>query len=389
MISPPAVGRERHRKPLRPLLPILALAWLQWATPSWGKSADLAPVSAQVWDEDDGLPGGWVRDFAQTKDGRLWVATDSGVGQLVGERFDTVAAQSGFERIASVVALAVDGRGRLWMGPLAGEPVCLNANELSDCLPEGHRIARPIRFVDMESGPEGSVWFAAEDLVYVFSQGSLSWVSSVPATIGIVRAINVDHQGNLWIGGTGGLFVRSRQGEIVRHAIAARVGPPEIRALARGRGNTILVAGASFLLRVGPLGDEVLGEGEAFRGVDVRSVIEDKAGRVWLSGSAGLFRVKAYGELGKVALDGEAQMRNRNTTELFEDDNGYIWIGTESAGVIRILPPVNPPQKTGPWLSVLSVLIGFFLLATLALVFRRFRAQRGRGAAPGDVEAPR
>ena len=52
------------------------------------------PWFARVWQVDDGLPGDNVTGVAQTRDGYLWVATQSGLARFDGVRIQNIQAVS-------------------------------------------------------------------------------------------------------------------------------------------------------------------------------------------------------------------------------------------------------------------------------------------------------
>ena len=83
---------------------------------------------SRAWQSEEGLPGNTVVGVAQTPDGFLWVATESGLTRFDGVRFQETAPWRNPNQ-----AFLADRRGRLWLGKRTakakGEVVCLDAGQ--------------------------------------------------------------------------------------------------------------------------------------------------------------------------------------------------------------------------------------------------------------------
>ena len=90
-----------------------ALVPLQQPAPS------ATPWFARVWQVDDGLPGDNVTGVAQTRDGYLWVATQSGLARFDGVRIQNMAVPAGRPR-PIIRALLLDVSQRLWLAEEGG-----------------------------------------------------------------------------------------------------------------------------------------------------------------------------------------------------------------------------------------------------------------------------
>src|SRR5580698_7683338 len=133
-MSVPLTGRW---KPAAPVL-FLVCGWLACAT-----AGELgANWSSRVWQVDDGLPAANVTGIAQTRDGYLWLATQSGLARFDGAQFEEMTIPGGRAR-PIIRAMLCDHAEHLWLAEDGGVVVCFGgvgrtfsaANRLPDALP--------------------------------------------------------------------------------------------------------------------------------------------------------------------------------------------------------------------------------------------------------------
>src|ERR1700704_3406591 len=67
------------------------------------------------WGPERGFPRGPVYAIAQTPDGYLWIGTGAGLVRFDGWEFRLIKDESGAFTITSVLGLATDNDGYLWM----------------------------------------------------------------------------------------------------------------------------------------------------------------------------------------------------------------------------------------------------------------------------------
>jgi signal transduction histidine kinase/ligand-binding sensor domain-containing protein len=171
------------------------------------------PVSSAVREiAGAGLPDRYIESLFQDRSGRLWVATNDGVGSLEDDRFTLIKGTGGL-----VHAFAQDAAGNLWIAhqtlgllrlspggelariPLAGVP----PNAIASAL-----LADPAR---------GDLWigFYPVGLVrYRDGQIRASYGDAEGFGEGQVGSLRLDPDGTLWADTTGGLS-RLRNGRIV------------------------------------------------------------------------------------------------------------------------------------------------------------------------------
>jgi signal transduction histidine kinase len=167
---------------------------------------------------------------------------------------------------------------------------------------------------------EGRLWLGG-DLLYWSDERGFYRVPDVRN----IRTVTQTRDGDLWIGGYGGLH-RWRSGTM-KH-LDADVGI--VGAIHQDRQGTVWVGS---IAEAGPGGLFSYRDGkwEQTPGItDVRAIIEDQDGGLWLSGLQGLFHLRA----GKLTRHGREQELS-SVSNLYRDSEGTLWLATYGAGLVR------------------------------------------------------
>ncbi|MEP7344258.1 MAG: two-component regulator propeller domain-containing protein, partial [Gemmatimonadaceae bacterium] len=99
--------------------PVIALS--QAAPPGLDPRTPITQYVHNVWQIDQGLPQNSVFALAQTRDGYLWIGTESGLARFDGVRFTTFnSSNSSGLKDNYVNALMVDQADNLWVGTWVG-----------------------------------------------------------------------------------------------------------------------------------------------------------------------------------------------------------------------------------------------------------------------------
>ncbi len=140
-------------------------------------SIDIHTYVQTVYNGQNGLTGGTANDLAQTKDGILWVGTDSGLYRYNGTKFRSMDE---FETVKNVNCLYTDESGRLWIGTGdGGLTICIN-EQVSNVL-------------DMESGlPSDCVHCVTQSTEGAYYVGTASGLSVVTLSGGLTVRGNVE-----------------------------------------------------------------------------------------------------------------------------------------------------------------------------------------------------
>ena len=246
------------------------------------------------WTHQDGQVPGSIFALAQTKDGNLWIGTESGLLRFDGVRFLPWRPPAGQQLSSDYInALAAARDGSLWIGTRVGLSQWKGGkldNYRTSTGPLGPGVTAVLEDRD------GVVWAGVDG----FGSGRLCKVEGAQlhcytTADGFpslrVHSLFEDRLGNLWVGSLGGL---SRW----------KPGAP----------------------RVYPL-RESLGA--------IRSIVEESHGEIWVSTGRenGLQRLEA-GRLDAFHFSSPEQ--NIQASVLLSDRNGGLWIGTFGRGLLHL-----------------------------------------------------
>jgi ligand-binding sensor domain-containing protein/signal transduction histidine kinase len=259
---------------------------------------DLPPVSSldelnysrRVWQSRDGLPEDFAQAVTQTADGYLWIGTSGGLVRFDGVRFTAFAPPNPKEfHDDSIYALTTTRDGALWAGA------------------EGGGLLRYRNGAFQVYGPEQGL------------------------TNGFVRTLYEDRDGVLWIGTDKGLF-RMRGNRFER--VDGKDGIPalSIHSIIQDSRGRLLFGGSGILIlekRRPPLHYQ---SSLSHADNNVRVLLEDREGALWIGAISGLRRVSA-------ALDDNPFLQpkligNVNISTLYQGED-CVWIGSYGRGLLR------------------------------------------------------
>lgn len=110
---------SRCRDGLMRRLPLLGMTFCLSAGAQGIAQSPAAPFFIRVWKNQQGLPNNTVRAITQTRDGYLWLGTDSGLARFDGVRSRVFGLQEGLKNL-QISALLEDRQGVLWIGTAGG-----------------------------------------------------------------------------------------------------------------------------------------------------------------------------------------------------------------------------------------------------------------------------
>ncbi|HJR74107.1 MAG TPA: two-component regulator propeller domain-containing protein [Luteimonas sp.] len=307
-----------------------------WASAFASAPAQLESKSGiRVFTGDDGLPPSGVNAVVQTRDGYLWIGTFGGLARFDGLTFTVFKGQSAlhvadpeggqYAGPASdrILALYEDDAGRLWIGTQdAGLsvfergsfrhlPVCGGTCLINDIL----------------QGPDKSLWIASNKGLLKMDPASqrAAWLQRSEGS-GYSRLAS-DRRGRIYVGGYGGLWVVAGQ---KLEPIPLPAGDNSIVLLKRSD-DDLLVGGLRELYRYDPVRRRwwPLGVGRpayAARSADGQWWVSLESGQVLRQDDAGAWR-----DVPELAV---------GVTSLAWDDEGNLWLGSGSKGLLRVRKPL-------------------------------------------------
>jgi diguanylate cyclase (GGDEF)-like protein len=311
----------------------------------------------------EGLAGGQVRALAESADGALWVASNGGLsrveGRVVrrfgrddglfdgavralafdaggapivasgnallrwdGERF---AALDGGDAAGSVVAITRQG-GSIVAGTASRGLLRLGGGHPAEVFGRAEGLAND-RVVSLMVDREGSLWVGTSRGLQRFAAMPVRNITSRDGLgDAYVRTLLETPDGRLFIGGLSGLY-RWESGRATPVLDAAGQAIDSVLSLALAADGSLWVGTYTTGLRrvrngaVEPRSATPQPAGDA----EIRGLVEDRPGRLWVGTNAGLFRLEGGQVTAYTRADG---LPSEHVRRLFVDARGVLWVAT-------------------------------------------------------------
>ena len=361
---------DRIRAPwlLRSAVLLIALAWPDHAY-ALNPARTLSQYIHRIWQAQQGLPQASIYAIVQTRDGYLWLGTQTGLVKFDGVRFTTVDELGGMSMTHIwITRLMEDREGALWIGTnqigliklqngklrrysqrdgLPSGPVqCLFADAQDHvwaCTPNGlAELAQdtvrvfgpseglPAPDIRAACASRGGALVAGADSSRISSWNGARFVAGPPLLdSAAVQAMLCADDGSMWIGTSDGLF-HVQGGRRDRLTVADGLADNSILTLTESHEGDILVGTENGFSRV--RGRDV----DSFRSQDglsqstVYSLYEDREGSVWVATKHGLNQFLDGPTIPYTTSEG---LPSNNTGPVFQDSRGVVWVGTLGGGL--------------------------------------------------------
>jgi ligand-binding sensor domain-containing protein/signal transduction histidine kinase len=347
------------------------------------------------------LPAGRIGGFAETADGSLWIGCEGGLLRRLPDGASVSYPVLPHHGTDSVLGLAVDGAGRLWIAHALGafvlvpEPASAAGSggpraSLAEQAERTGAVLTPGRPARLPRAPgevcalatatntgwhrvfpaaDGRVWLAT-------SRGLVGWdekrgLSSWGPENGLpepgVTAVAEDRAGNLWMGTASSGALRLARRGLAGFTVRDGLADARVNTLLNGKDGALYVRSgdtldsALFLHRFDgsrftglrprlPAGAAYLGWG------DRQTMVQSRTGEWWLATGQGLLRYPAvpFAALATTAptlLTTRDGLGGNSIARLFEDSRGDLWIASfgahpltrreQATGTFRIYGPAD------------------------------------------------
>jgi len=247
----------------------------------------------RAWAIEDGLPQNSILSLIQTRDGYIWLGTQSGLVRFDGVTFK-IYNQWNTRGLKNdrILALYEDRNGALWVGTKGGGVSRLKDGE----------------------------WTA-------FTTGNGLANNTVSAITG--------EKDILWIG-TGNGLNRLEKGGIQTYTLGGGFPGQAVTALAVSRDGTLWIGTGSGLNRMKNNKFPVVPPGKNLPGIEITALHEDRSGTLWIGAENGLYYLENREIPGAPARYDTGTLEGNSIRAIREDTSGSLWIGTDGEGLHRL-----------------------------------------------------
>ncbi len=337
------------------------------------------PYILDQWTVNEGLPQNTVSAVVQTFDGFLWLATNGGLvrfdgvrfhtferisptddrafritslveghdstlwvgtedGQLFryrAEHFDLVSARQGAEPTLSILALAQDSSGVIWLGRMnAGLARVMGSSDGKDSVTQSSlQPTWQIPIVStIKASSTGSLWIGGGGIAELKGSGIQTHELPELDAHDLVVSVTVDSAGHVWAGTSAGRLFELHQRKFVE--------TPATRLRDSYAFDEVLFDGPPALINAMRSGVLRYLDGRFYRqGTErwgrafmVRSVLTDREENTWIGTvSQGLFRIR------RATFDHwDLDDPQRNVTAMVHDGRHGTWVGLNCGGVLLV-----------------------------------------------------
>ncbi|PWT93104.1 MAG: hypothetical protein C5B54_02415 [Acidobacteria bacterium] len=290
----------------------------------------LTQTVLDTWTSENQLPPGRIHKILQTRDGYLWLATDSGLARFDGIKFALFDSQntSAFAQDA-VVEMMLDHEGCLWLGFFKGGLVQYKEGNFTP-VPELAGQSTVSIFEDKSH----RVWIGTDTSLWSYKRGQFeSFRDSTGVELHGARDITQTADGILWFWSHGDTW------ELKNNKLSKRTEPPFAAEDTVEHPFYLERSGKVWFSTTNQLASLENENVSSFKnnsefGDRVSSVLVDSHSAVWIgTRNRGLFRY-FNGKLEHLTVENGLTLNE--IFSLAEDREGSIWIGTNAAGLNRL-----------------------------------------------------
>lgn len=261
------------------------------------------------------------------RDGNLWFAPlGVGICRLTATDFECDDALAGMHG-ETVRSMFEDREGNLWMGTTSSGIHRFSDSKLVTVT--GNWASNAIRATYEDR--DGTLWVGSDGAGLArYEHRVLEPAAAINAKLPsqLLRAIQGDAAGNLWVGGTEGVSRIARDGTVRNFGIADGLPGTIVFAFAPSRDGGMWVG---TLQGVAKINGDAVTVVEGTHGDDIRALYEDAGGRLWIGERSGL-RCLHETTLDRCGTDG---LHGMSVFAFHPETNGDLWMGT-SIGLMRM-----------------------------------------------------
>ena len=361
-------------------------------------SRGLTQYVHRIWQTQQGLPQGGILQIFQTRQGYLWLATQTGLVRFDGVRFQQAEdIIPGAPSNLWVRTALEDQRGALWLGSNESGLYRLGPDGVNQYTTAQGLPSNAIQC--LVQGRDAVIWACTDSgLARLDVSRAEPRIQAYPTglrneSVENIHAACEDSSGNLWVGADGPRVAVQSNGRFTPRPLKGIPASASVRALLCA-GDTVWAGTSDGLIRIKG------NDREADRGNDQRlftvkdgladdfvfSLAQGSGGTIWIGTRNGFSRLRNGNFDSFRPQDGLSQS---TALAMFEDREGTLWVGTkrglnqfvDGRGVPYTVSEGLPSNEAGP---VLEDRAGVVWAGTLDRGLARFDGQGFRSLTTRD-----
>ena len=257
----------------------------------------------------------WAAQSAGGK--RLWISTGDGLVEVSGSHRRRYGVQDGLPS-AFIRALTTDARGRLWLGTDRGLARRRDDGRF-EAVPNAERLPS---IISLAADSRGRVWICDRQRgAFIWANGHVTPIERPAGVVGVAQFVLLDREDRVWIGYPGVVVsVHSPDGSQQLHHVGSAIGSI-VTAAYQSRDGAIWLGGIRGLGRIQGDTVQAISEPDVLPGFGVFSITEDLEGSLWLGISSGVLNLRV-GDFERAARDPQSGLRYR----FFDASDGIVGV---------------------------------------------------------------
>jgi PAS domain S-box-containing protein len=325
------------------LLILAGLFSMTDAAPALDPHKAITQYIHNVWGPESGIPTGNDMVFLQSRDGYVWIGSQTGLLRFDGVTFTPFNKKNapGMKQTAGigVKALCEGKDGSIWIGTNGAGLVRMKGGLFTIYTSKEGLSNDTVR--TLAEGSDGSIWAGTDLGLSHFQDGKFTFYGTGDGLVNnTVKVVHEDKNGTLWIGTLGGLD-QFKDGRFAHYPLNLAGGEKDqkaIYAIEEGRDGTMWIGvNGGGLVEVKDGRQTVFTAKDAKDGLSndyVHALLEDRDGNLWIGTAGGLDRF-TNGRFSSYTV--KNGLSNDNVYGLGEDREGNLWVTVDSANSLNRL----------------------------------------------------
>lgn len=272
----------------------------------------------------DGLVYNMVRSLLQDSNGTLWIGTEDGLSRFDGHHFKSYKVANGLSN-NYIYSMMEDSEGNLWLGTYGGGMNRFMGERFTNYTMDNGLSNNVV--TGIAQGPKGKIWFGTYGGgLNVLSKNHVNYYNKKNGLIDDrIYCVKFMQDNSLWIGTRDGISIL-KDGKFLQTTPFANIPYKKIRCITKMKdGSYWFGTDDEGVLIYHNHHFKKLQVADGLVGNNVRSILQDSSGDIWIGTSEGVTRfhngeMKNYSSVNELIHSG--------VLDIYEDTHGNIWFAT-------------------------------------------------------------